>query len=99
MDAGQAWAGHVDMVERAPGLAEVMASTGKATTRRRSRNESAASESVTARVAERSETLADDARVRAYETLGDRGKAVEIMERRLLGDWTSATDGRIAERA
>ena len=27
--------------------------------------------------------LADDAKVRAYETLGDRPKAVRIMERRL----------------
>jgi hypothetical protein len=30
--------------------------------------------------------LADDARVRAYEILGDRPKAFEIMERRLLAD-------------
>jgi hypothetical protein len=31
-------------------------------------------------------TLTDDARVRAYEILGDRPKAVQIMERRLLAD-------------
>lgn len=42
--------------------------------------------SLTERVAERVTTLADDARVRAYEILGDRPRAVEIMERRLLGD-------------
>ena len=28
----------------------------------------------------------DDARVRAYEIMGDRPRAVEIMERRLLAD-------------
>jgi hypothetical protein len=44
-------------------------------------------------------TLADDARVRAYEILGDRSSAVEIMERRLLGDWTPVTDGRFDERS
>jgi hypothetical protein len=31
-------------------------------------------------------TLADDARVRAYEVLGERMRAVEVMERRLLVD-------------
>jgi hypothetical protein len=45
----------------------------------------AASGSVPARVAERVARLADDATVRAYEIMGDRPKAVEIMERRLLG--------------
>jgi len=46
----------------------------------------AASGSVTARVAERVEGLADDARVRAHEIMGDRPRAVEIMERRLLAE-------------
>ncbi|MEX1263527.1 MAG: hypothetical protein WEE66_06255 [Actinomycetota bacterium] len=43
--------------------------------------------SVETRVADRVRRLADDARVRAYETLGDRLKAVQIMERRLKVDW------------
>jgi hypothetical protein len=34
-------------------------------------------------VAERVAWLADDARVRAYEIMGDRPKAVAILERRL----------------
>jgi hypothetical protein len=42
--------------------------------------------SLTERVVERVTRLADDARVRAYEILGDRPKAVQIMERRLLAD-------------
>jgi hypothetical protein len=42
--------------------------------------------SLTARVADRVARLVDDARVRAYETLGDRPRAVEILERRLLAD-------------
>jgi hypothetical protein len=44
----------------------------------------------TERVADRVARLADDARIRAYETLGDRAKAVEIMERRLSVDWAPA---------
>lgn len=35
--------------------------------------------------AERVARLADDARVRAYEIMGDRQKAVQIMERRACG--------------
>jgi hypothetical protein len=46
----------------------------------------AAGGSLSERVAERVARLADDARVRAYEILGDRPRAVEIMERRLLAD-------------
>ena len=41
---------------------------------------------MTERVADRVARLVDDARVRAYETLGDRPKAVQILERRLLAD-------------
>jgi hypothetical protein len=47
--------------------------------------------SVKTRVATRAETLADDARVRAYEVLGDRARAVEIMELRLSRLWAPAT--------
>ena len=84
-DAGQAWAGHVDFVERLAGLADAMASTGGPKVRPRRSAALAGSGSVTERVAERVARLTDDARVRAYEILGDRPRAVEIMERRLLG--------------
>ena len=84
-DASQAWADHVDLVERLAGLAEGMASTGKPPTRH-GRNGSAVTGSVDALVAARTTRLADDARVRAFELLGDRPKAVAIMERRLLGE-------------
>jgi hypothetical protein len=84
-DASQAWASHVDLVERLAGLAETMASTGGPMARSQ-RSTRTASGSLTECVAERVATLADDARVRAYEILGDRPKAVEIMERRLMED-------------
>ncbi len=82
-DAATSWASHGDMVERLASLADVLASTGglMARTRRSTRT---ASGSLTERVRERVAALADDARVRAYEILGDRPRAVEIMERRLL---------------
>jgi hypothetical protein len=85
-DASAAWASHVDMVERLASLAETMASTGGPMARPRRSTRTAAGGSVTERVAERVARLADDARVRAYEILGDRPRAVEIMERRLLAD-------------
>ena len=67
-------------------LAEAPAPTGgpKARSRRSTRSEAGAS--LTERVAERVGALADDARVRPCETLGDRTRAVEIMEHRLLAD-------------
>lgn len=83
-DAATSWASHVDMVERLASLAEVLASTGGPMARSR-RSTRTASGSLTERVRERVAALADDARVRAYEILGDRPRAVEIMERRLLG--------------
>lgn len=85
-DVSQTWAEHVDMVERLASLADVMAPTGGPKARPRQSNVLAASESVTARVAERVARLADDARVRAYEIMGDRPRAAAIMERRLLAD-------------
>jgi hypothetical protein len=84
-DATEAWTGHVEFVERLANLAETMASTGGPMARLR-RSTRAAGGSLTERVAERVATLTDDARVRAYEILGDRSRAVEIMERRLLAD-------------
>jgi hypothetical protein len=85
-DASTAWASHVDMVERLASLAETMASTGGPMARPRRATRTAPGGSLTERVAGRVARLADDARVRAYEILGDRPRAVEIMERRLLAD-------------
>jgi hypothetical protein len=84
-DATEAWTGHVDFVERLASLADALASTGGPMARSR-RSTRTASGSLTERVAERVATLADNARVRAYEILGDPPKAVQIMERRLTVD-------------
>ena len=85
-DVGQTWAEHVSQVERLCGLAEIVASTGGPKARLRRSTGNGASGSMAERVAERVARLADDARVRAYEIMGDRERAVTIMERRLLAD-------------
>jgi hypothetical protein len=85
-DAAGSWTEHVDMVERLASLADAFASTGGPKARSRPSKETEAGGSVTERVADRVARLADDARVRAYEMLGDRLKAVQILERRLLAD-------------
>jgi hypothetical protein len=85
-DASEAWASHVDLVERLASLAETMASTGGPMAHPRRSTRTAPGGSLTERVAERIARLADDARVRAYESLGDRPRAVQILERRLLAD-------------
>jgi hypothetical protein len=85
-DAATAWASYVDMIERLTGLADAMAWTDHAKAPRRSPAGTEAGAFVKARVADRVTRLADNARVRASETLGERHKAVQIMERRLLAD-------------
>jgi hypothetical protein len=75
-DAAAAWARHVDFVERLLGLAEAIEPARP--TRRASGGESLA-----AQVGALATRLADDARVRAYEIVGNRERAVSIMERRL----------------
>jgi len=75
-DAAAAWAGHVDFVERLLGLAEAIEPARP--TRRAS-----GGESIKTRVEALATRLADDARVRAYELLGQRERAVAIMERRI----------------
>jgi hypothetical protein len=85
-DAGAAWASHVDLVERLASLAETMASAGGPMARSRRSTRIAAGGALSERVAERVARLADDARVRAYEILGDRPRAVAIMERRIMAD-------------
>jgi hypothetical protein len=61
---------------------ETFAITGDPKARPRGSKGIEAGGRVTERVADRVTGLGDDARVRAYETLGDRPKAVRIMERR-----------------
>jgi hypothetical protein len=85
-DATEAWTGHVDFVERLASLAETLAPTSGPKPRPHRSAVLAGSGSLTERVAERVARLADDARVRAYEILGDRPRAVAIMERRFLSD-------------
>ncbi len=84
-DASAAWTSHAEFVERLASLADAMASAGGPMARSRRSARTAAGGALTERVAERVARLADDARVRAYEILGDHPRAVEIMERRLLG--------------
>ena len=75
-DAAAAWDGHVDFVERLFGLAEAI-EPARATKR------PSGGESLAARVEALATRLADDARVKAYEIVGNRERAVSIMERRL----------------
>ena len=85
-DVDEAWAGHVELVERLMGLAEMLASKAAPNARRRLSHGAGAGGSVAERVTHRVSELADDARVRAHEIMGDRERAVTIMERRLLAD-------------
>jgi hypothetical protein len=84
-DATMAWTRHVEQVERLTTIAEVMSSAAGAKPRgRRFRGTSAVS--FRGLAVEQARRLADDARVRAYEVLGDRLKAVAIMERTLAAE-------------
>ncbi|MEX1171626.1 MAG: hypothetical protein WEG56_03330 [Chloroflexota bacterium] len=75
-DGATAWAGHVELVERLLGLAEVIEPA------RRPKRPSGG-EPIAAQVEALATRLADDARVKGYELLGERERAVSIMERRL----------------
>jgi hypothetical protein len=88
-DAATEWAGHVDLIERLSGLADAMHVPKTANARRRPPIGMEPAASVKTSGAARAETLGDDARVRAYEVLGDRPRAVEIMERRLSVQWAA----------
>jgi hypothetical protein len=81
VDAAAAWAEHVEFVERLSGLAEVIA--GAEPTKPAKRKPGGTGAGFDARVTALAGDLADDARIRAYEILGDRERAVSIMERRL----------------
>ena len=69
------WAGHADYVARLVRLAELMRPV-ESTPAKLQANDGGRVESPAAR-------RADDARVKAYEILGERERAVSIMERRL----------------
>jgi hypothetical protein len=82
-DSATDWAGHVEFVERLAGLAQILAPGEPAKTGRRKPDRSGPGDSFDARVEALATRLADDARVRAYEIVGERERAVSIMERRL----------------
>lgn len=84
-DVGETWADHVDLVERLVNLAELLPPPAKRTTRRASSG-TEISRPIAERAAHRTTELADDARIRAFEIMGERERAVAIMERRLLAD-------------
>jgi hypothetical protein len=89
-DVTERWAGHVDLITRLTGLAEDMPWTARAKARLRRATGVEPVTSPQERVAAPSHTLADDARVRAFEVLADRPGAVDIMERQLSLQWGSA---------
>jgi len=82
-DAATAWAGHVGFVERLGRRAEIIAPGEPAKTGPRTPDRSGPGDSFDASVEALAGRLADDARVKAYELLGERERAVSIMERRL----------------
>ena len=75
-DAVADWARYGELVARLARIAELMRGTEPARTRRRAGDEATRIEALSTR-------LADNARVKAYEILGERERAVSIMERRL----------------
>ena len=77
---------HVEFVERLAGLAEVIASAETETPARRKSGATKGRAAFEGRAGALASQLADDARVKAYEILGDRERAVSIMERRLRAD-------------
>jgi hypothetical protein len=84
-DAASSWAGHVETVERLKSLAETITYARKAASRS-ARGRKQPPPSVQAEVDGRVLWLTQWSRVRAYEVLGERPKAVSIMERWLLRD-------------
>jgi hypothetical protein len=83
-DARTRWQEHVDQVGRIKWLADGIGSSLRGKAARRQRARRPALPTVKAGVEERVAWLTDWARVRAFEVLGERPKAVAIMERRLL---------------
>jgi len=87
-DTATACAGHVRLVEHLVRMAEVIVPGEPAKARRQKPDKVGANESPDGQVDARARRLADDARVKAYEILGDRERAVSIMERRLRASTT-----------
>jgi len=85
-DAAVAWAGHVAFVERLVRMAEVIAPGEPAKAGGRKADRNGAEDSSDALVDALARRLADDARVKAFEILGQRERAVAIMERRLRAE-------------
>jgi len=85
-DARTDWTEYVETVEQLNWFADAIGSSARGEAPRRARARQAALPAVEAGVDERVALLTDQARVRAYEVLGERPKAVAIMERRILGD-------------
>jgi len=84
-DTATAWAGHVELVEHLVRMAEVIPPGEPAKPGRGKPDRNGVEDASDAQVDALARRLADDARVKAYEILGDREKAVTIMERRLHG--------------
>jgi len=83
-DAAEAWTGLREHVDLLTALAERFPEVLRASTSSDDEPEvGGSSQSLTDLAASRARTLADDARVTAFEVLGDRPRAVAIMERRL----------------
>jgi hypothetical protein len=85
-DARTDWEEHVETVERLTRLADAIGSSDRGKAARSAGSREPALPSVEARVVDRVAWLTDQAKVRAYEVLGDRPKAVAIMERRMLAE-------------
>jgi len=86
-DATEAWASLREIVDRLVALAELNQIAMRAAD---SPTDERATDSLAAQVPDTAESraaiLADDARVTAFELLGDRSRAVAIMERRLRAE-------------
>jgi hypothetical protein len=78
------WQGHVEQVGRIKFLADGIGSPDRGKAARRQRARGPRVPSVGAGVEARVAWLTDWAKVRAFEVLGERPKAVAIMERRIL---------------
>jgi len=85
-DASTDWAGHVELVDRLKWFADAIGSSARGKTARRAHARRAALATVEAGVQEQVSWLIDQAKVRAFEVLGDRPKSVAIMERRILAE-------------
>ena len=88
-DVTERWAGHVDLITRLTGLAEDMLWTARAKARLRRATGVEPVTSPQERVAAPSQTLADDARVRALRGARRPAGAVDIMERQLSLQWAA----------